>query len=43
MGGSITMQSQLGAGSTFVVRIPLTLEDTNPEPTNLATPFPVAS
>ena len=43
MGGSIAMQSQFGAGSTFVVRLPLTPEDTGPEPTNLVTPLPVSS
>jgi signal transduction histidine kinase len=42
MGGSITVQSQFGTGSTFVVRIPLTLEDTDPEPTTHAAPFPVS-
>lgn len=38
MGGSITVQSQLGSGSTFVVRIPLARSTSDPVPTHVSAP-----
>lgn len=38
MGGSITVQSQLGSGSTFVVRIPLARSTSDPAPAHVSAP-----
>jgi signal transduction histidine kinase len=39
MGGSITLESQFGAGSTFVVRLPLPPKDTGRESATVVAPF----
>ena len=43
MGGSITVQSQLGSGSTFVVRIPLARSASEPATAHVSVPDDAAS